>query len=201
LKSWRQEEEKFYRSVLNDSELYMSAIRLVRAIVDSLDDITDLNSLVSRYRLIDSSYVTPIAKALDSPQLVILNYDLAISAAFYLRSREILESKALAETEALVAKAREDGEEWVVIYDYETQSSGYTFFQRLEMHLSDGISLHIASELDLEKGRIFSVEPMVLDLKTGRVKQNSDPPDPRQEFATREDLMAKVVRLRAKYSN
>ena len=128
MKSWRQEEEKFYRYVLNDSELYMSAIRLVRAIVDSLDDITDLNSLVSRYRLIDSSYVNPIAKALDSPQLVILNYDLAISAAFYLRSREILEPKALAETEALVEKAREEGEEWVVIYDYETQSSDDTFF-------------------------------------------------------------------------
>ena len=200
MKSWRQEEEKFYHSVLSDTELYMGAIRLVRATVDSLDDVTDLDSLVSRYHHIDSSYVTPIAKALDLPQLVILNYDLALSAAFYLRSREILESQALTQTGALVAKAREEGEEWAVIYDQETERSGYTFFQRLEMHLPDGISLHIAGELDLEMGRIFSVEPMVLDLKTGRIKQDSAPPDPRQEFATREDLMVEVVRLRAKYS-
>ena len=198
--SWRQEEEKFYRSVLNDTQLYMGAIRLVRVIVDSLENVTDIDSLVSHYQHIDSSYVNPIAKTLDLPQLVILNYDLALSAAFYLRWREILESQALAETEALVKKARKEDEEWVVIYDHETERSGYTFFKRLEMHLPDGISLHIASELDLEKGRIFSVEPMVLDLKTGRIKQDSSLSDPRQEFATREDLMVEVARLRSKYS-
>ena len=68
------------------------------------------------------------------------------------------------------------------------------------MHLSDGLSLHIASELDFEKGRIYSLEPMVLDLKTGRIKNDSASPDPRQEIFTEEKLMSEVVRLREKYS-
>jgi len=68
------------------------------------------------------------------------------------------------------------------------------------VHLSDGISLHIASELDFEKGRVYSLEPMVLDLKTGRIKKDSASPDPRQEFLTKENLMSEVVRLREKYS-
>ena len=198
--SWRKDEEKFYRSVLNDTQLYMGAMQLVRLIVDSLEHDTDVDSLVSHYKQIDSSYVNPIAKTLDLPQLVLLNYDLALSSGFYIRWREILESQALAETEVLVAKARKNGEEWVVIYDNETERSGYSFFERLEMHLPDGISLRIASDLDLEKGRIFSVEPMVLDLKTGRIRQDSSPSDTRKEFTTKEALMVEVGRLRTKYS-
>ena len=178
----------------------MGAIRLVRAIIDSLQDITNLDSLVLRFQDIDASYVTPIAKGLDLPQLVMLNYELTLSVAFYLRSREILESQALSQTKDLVSKAREDGKEWVVIYDHETEHNGYSFFRRLEVHLSDGLSLHIASELDFEKGRIYSLEPMVLDLKTGRIKKDSASPDPRQEFLTKEKLMSEVVRLREKYS-
>ena len=53
---------------------------------------------------------------------------------------------------------------------------------------------------DFEKGRIYSLEPMVLDLKTGRIKKDSASPDPRQEFLTKEKLMSEVVRLREKYS-
>ena len=178
----------------------MGAIRLVRAIIDSLQDITNLDSLVLRFQDIDASYVTPIAKGLDLPQLVMLNYELTLSVAFYLRSREILESQALSQTKDLVSKAREDGKEWVVIYDHETEHNGYSFFRRLEVRLSDGLSLHIASELDVEKGRIYSLEPMVLDLKTGRIKKDSASPDPRREFLTKEKLMSEVVRVREKYS-
>ena len=104
----------------------MGAIRLVRGIIDSLQDVTNLDSLVLRFQDIDASYVTPIAIGLDLPQLVMLNYELTLSVAFYLRSREILESQALSQTKDLVGKALEDGKEWVVIYDHETEHNGYT---------------------------------------------------------------------------
>ena len=178
----------------------MKALRLVRVIVDSLKDITDMESLITRYREIDSSYVVPIAKRLGIPQLVVLNYELTLSVAFYLRGREVLESQALSRTAELVKKAKENGDEWIVIYDYKTEHNGYTFFRCLEMHIPDGISLHIASELDLEKGRIFSVEPMLLDSKTGRIKKDSYSLGPRQEFLTKKNLMSEVIQLRKKYS-
>jgi|TARA_B110000263_G_scaffold23239_1_gene18022 hypothetical protein len=178
----------------------MRALRLVRAIVDTLKDITALESLITRYQEIDSSYVVPIAKSLDMPQLVVLNYELTLSVAFYLRGREIAESQALSRTKDLVRKAKENGDEWIVIYDNKTEHNGYTFFRRLEMHIPDGVSLHFASELDLEKGKIFSVEPMLLDSKTGRIKKDSDSLGPRQEFLTKKNLMSEVIQLRKKYS-
>ena len=61
----------------------MGAIRLVRGIIDSLQDVTNLDSLVLRFQDIDASYVTPIAIGLDLPQLVMLNYELTLSVAFY----------------------------------------------------------------------------------------------------------------------
>ena len=179
----------------------MGALRLIRAIVDSLQDINDLDSLVLHYNKIDFNYVTPIAKTFDLPQLAVLDYGLALSAAFYLRSQEILKYCTQVEIENLVKKARKNGEEWVVIYDQKNERGGYSFFQRLEMHLPDGISLSFASELDWEKGHIFTLEPLLLDSKTGRIIKNSKPLDPRKEFSTKKELMAEVVRLRAKYSN
>ena len=92
----------------------MKALRLVRVIVDSLKDITDMESLITRYREIDSSYVVPIAKRLGIPQLVVLNYELTLSVAFYLRGREVLESQALSRTAELVKKAKENGDEWIL---------------------------------------------------------------------------------------
>ena len=80
----------------------MGALRLIRAIVDSLIDINDLDSLVLHYNKIDFNYVTPIAKTLDLPQLAVLDYGLALSAAFYLRSQEILKCCTQVEIENLV---------------------------------------------------------------------------------------------------
>ena len=168
--------------------------------MDSLSDVTTMESLISRYQEIDSGYVVPIAKSLEMPQLVVLNYELTLSVAFYLRGREIVESQALSRTEDFVSKAKENGDEWILIYDNKTEHNGYTFFNRLEMHIPDGISLHISSELDLEKGRIFSVEPMLLDSKTGHIKKDSDSLGPRQEFLTKKNLMSEVNQLRKKYS-
>jgi len=178
----------------------MKALRLVRAIVDSLKDITAMESLITRYQEIDPSYVVPIAKSLEMPQLVVLNYELTLSVAFYLRGREIVESQALSRTEDLVSKAKENGDEWIVIYDNKTEHNGYKFFSRLEMHIPDGKSIHFASELDLEKGRIFSVEPMLLDPKTGSIKKDSNSLGPRKEFITKKNLMSEVIQLRKKYS-
>ena len=97
-------------------------------------------------------------------------------------------------------ETKENGDKWIVIYDNETEHNGYTFFYRLEMHIPAGISLHISSELDLEKGRTFSVEPMLLDSKTGHIKKDSNSLGPRQEFQTKKNLMSEVIKLRKKYS-
>src|SRR5574341_840711 len=87
----RKIEDRFYRTVLNDPDTYMLAIRLVRAIADSLKSIADLDTLVDRFQRTSSDDVIPIADALNAPQVILLDYQLALGAAFYLRAQEIQE--------------------------------------------------------------------------------------------------------------
>ena len=195
----RSIEDRFYRAILNDSDSYMLGIRLVRAVADSLRSIVDLEMLVERFQQTGSDYVVPIADTLGAPQVLLLDYQLALGAAFYLRAQEIAEDRTTADVQARLAAARAQDQRWVVIDERETRRYGRTFFRRLEMRLSDGFSLYVASELDWEKGHIYVVEPLLLDPSTGRPRQGA-PPEPRQEFATREELMQAVEVLRKKYA-
>jgi hypothetical protein len=125
---------------------------------------------------------------------------LARDAAFYLRYQEILDTQDRARIQIKLAEARQQAAQWVMLYDSETKRQGRTFFQRLEMRLSDGLGLYTAVELDLEKGRVYVVEPIMLNPASGEPLRGVTPPDPRQEFASGEELVAAVARLREKYS-
>ena len=197
---WRAIEDRFYRQILNDPDLYMLGIRLVRAVADSLQEIDDLGTLVERFQRTGSDEAAAIADTLDAPQVVLLDCQLALGAGFYLRAQEIQERGARADFQARLADARARGLRWVALYDQETRRHGHTFFQRLEMRLSDGFSLRSASEMDWEKGRVYVLEPLLLDLATGLPRRGVPAPAPRQEFATRTALMDALDALREQYA-
>ena len=200
LAEWRTIEDRFYRQVLNDADLYMIGIRLVRAVADSLRTTTDLEALVERFQRSSSDDVALIADTLDAPQVVLLDCQLALGAAFYLRAQEIQQECARADFQTRMAAARAQGQRWVALYDQESRRHGHTFFQRLDMRLSDGFGLRSASEMDWEKGRIFVIEPLLLDPATGLPRRDLPVPEPRQEFATRAALALALEALREKYS-
>lgn len=199
LAEWRAIEDRFYRQILSDADLYMVGIRLVRAVADSLQTTGDLAALIERFERSSSDDVAAIADALDEPQAVLLDCQLALGAAFYLRAQELHQSQAQADFQARIADARARSQRWAVLYDQESRRHGHTFFQRLDMRLSDGFSLRSASEMDWEKGRIFVVEPQLLDLATGRPRRDLPAPEPRQEFTTRAALDLALAALREKY--
>jgi hypothetical protein len=174
---------------------------LVRALADSLTRVTEVEGLVKVYRDYDLDRVGLIAEELALSHLDFIDFELARDAAFYLRYQEILEAQDRARVQARLAEARAQAAQWVTLYDNETKRQGRTFFQRLEMRLPDGLGLYTAVELDWEKGRIYVVEPIMLDPATGEPRRGVAPPDPRQEFATREELVAAVAALREKYSD
>jgi hypothetical protein len=197
---WRKTEDKYYASVLNVPELYMAGIRLVRAVANRLSDVTTGEALLTAYRQSDVDFVAAVADELAVPQFAFLNYDLARDTAFYLRYQEILETQAETGAQTKIAEARAAGLDWVVLFDNETKSQGHSFFQRLEMHVLDGIGLYTAVELDWEKGRVYVVEPLVLDVDTGKPRPGITPPAPRQEFTSRTEMAAAVAALRETYS-
>ena len=192
----RKSEDQFYRLVLNDSDLYMLAIRLVRAIADSLPATTGLEALIERFQRSSTDDVIPIAEALDMPQVMVLDYQLALAAAFYLRAQEIQEQATQADFQSRLAAARTQGQSWALIYDHEQKRYGKLLFRRLEVRLADGLSLYTGSELDLEKGLAYTLEPIWLDLASGKPRQGLALPQPRQEFATREALLAASAAFR-----
>jgi hypothetical protein len=198
--AWRKAEDRFYQSALNMPEVYTDSIRLVRALADDLNHVVEAESLLEAYQNFDFNQVDLIAEKLALPHLDFIDFELARDAAFYLRYQEILETQDRAGIQAKLVEAQAEGAQWVTLYDNETKRQGRTFFQRLEMHLPDGLGLYTAVELDWEKGRVYAVEPIMLDPASGEPRRGVVPPDPRQEFATREELAAAVARLREKYS-
>ena len=195
----RKIEDRFYRTVLNDPEMYMLGIRLVRAIADSLKPISDLETLVEHFRRASSDDVVPIADALNAPAVLLLDYQLALGAAYYLRAQEIQEERGRAAMQGRIIEAQANGQNWVLVFNDEQTRYGKPFARRLEMRVSDGFSLYSGSELDLETGLVYVVEPMWIDLVTGKQRQDVTLAEPRQEFATHEAMMEAAAALRRKY--
>lgn len=200
LTTWRKAEDKFYGSVLSAPELYTSGVRLVRGIANTLADVETVEALLDAYPQTTISQVSEVAESLDIIHRDFLDYHLARDSAFYLRHREILEAQAKTEIEARIVEAQTLGDEWVTLYNTEQEGQGITFFQRLEMHIPDGLGIYSAIELDWEKGRVYVVEPLLLDPATGEPQRQTRPPDPRQEFSSREDMLVRLAALRQKYS-
>ncbi|MBE7551172.1 MAG: hypothetical protein HS126_08875 [Anaerolineales bacterium] len=198
--AWRKAEDRFYQAALNMPEVYADGIRLVRALASSLEQVVEANELVEVYQGYDLDQVGLIADKLALAHGDFIDFELARDAAFYLRYQEILDRQDQARVQARLAEAQAQGAQWVTLYDNETRRQGRTFFQRLEMRLPDGLGLYTAVELDLEKGRVYVVEPIMLDPATGDPRRGVAPPDPREEFRTREELAEAVARLREKYS-
>ncbi|NWG75131.1 MAG: hypothetical protein HXY24_11075, partial [Rubrivivax sp.] len=196
----RKAEDRFYQAALNMPEVYVDGIRLVRAIASSLDQMVEVNGLVEVYQSYDLDQVGLIADELALAHGDFIDFELARDAAFYLRYQEILDQQDQARVQARLAEARAQGAQWVTLYDNETRRQGRTYFQRLEMRLPDGLGLYTAVELDLEKGRVYVVEPIMLDPATGEPQREVTAPDPREEFRTREELEAAATRLREKYN-
>ncbi len=195
----RQFEDKFYRTVLNEPETYMLGIRLVRAIADSLKPITELDTLIARFQRTGSDDVIPVADSLNAPQVILLDYQLALGAAFYLRAQEIQEDNGRVAMRNRIMEAQACGQSWVVVFDYEQTRYGKPFSRRLEVRISDGFSVYSSSELDMNTGLIYVVEPMWIDLITGKPRQDMMSTEPRQEFATHAAMLEAVAALRRQY--
>jgi hypothetical protein len=200
LANWRKAEDKFYGAALSAPEIYTSGVQLVRGIANSLSEVESVEALLEAYADSSIQQVVDLAEALDIRHRDFLDYNLARAAAFYLRHREILEAQAKAGVEARLEEARRRGDEWVTLYHVEQEGRGVTFFQQLDMVLSTGVGIYSAIELDWEKGRMYVVEPMMLDPTTGEPRRESRPPDPRQEFTSLADMDEALAVLRKKYS-
>lgn len=196
----RKIEDDYYREVLGDAELYILGIRLVRAIADTLQSLTTVEKLITRFKRTGSDYVRPIAETLNTPRVMFINYQKALGAAFYLRVQELEENQAQSAWLQRVAEAGVQAAGWIVVYDLEQQRYGRKFAHRLEMHLPDGLSVRTWSDLDWEKGLVYIVEPLLLDPLTGKPRGDAKLTETSQEFTTLKEMRAAAQALKTKLS-
>jgi hypothetical protein len=190
----RRVEERCFRAIMSDSDLYMLGVRLVRAVADSLAQIDDLSVLCEHLQRSSSDDVIPIAAALGAPQVVLLDYQLALGAAYALRVQEIQEQQGRVALGARLQAARASGSSWALLHDVTTRRYGQSLFQRLEMRLADGMALRYGGELDWERGLVYFSEQLWLDPETALPR--SKVVEARREFGCAEELLAAVAALR-----
>jgi hypothetical protein len=191
--AWRRGEERLYPVVMVRPELYEWYVRLVRAIADELGDVRSEDALVNAYRE-RSSLAEDVAVRLELP-LSELDLPLARDAAFCLRHRDLVGELQREEARRRVERAREAGEEWVVVFEQSLR--GFQPPYRLvEMHVRSGRSIHSFVEQSADTARpVFGVEVIRLDPMSGDWMPDAEP-EAREEFDDPDVWRARVDALR-----
>lgn len=202
VRRWRVAEERLYPVVMLRPEVYQRYIELVRAVADELWSYVTPESLVAAYAKAPEIVAAVIARfgtAVDD-----LDVGLLAGAAFSLRYREVVADRNRKEAVERLEAARARGDEWVVLYETGRRPAGrppIPPYRRLEMHLPDGLGLHVFVEVDPETANpVYGVERVRLDPATGDwVDEGETDAASRQSFPTPERWQSAVEALRQLY--
>ena len=202
VRRWRTAEERLYTVVMVFPEHYERRIRLVRAVADELRSSSTAEELAGAYAR------APDLVASASRRLGLLREDvgdaeLVGDAAFSLRYGEVLEETQRGEAVRRAHAAREAGREWVVLYETGSPETALlATYRRLEMHLPDGVGLHVFVEPHPETMRaVYGVEAVQLDPASGDWVAESGLPAERETFAAREQWVEAVADRRRRYTD
>ncbi len=202
VRRWRTAEERLYTVVMVFPEHYERRIRLVRAVADELRSSSTAEELVGAYAR------APDLVARASQRLGLLREDVGDAevvgdAAFSLRYGEVLEETHRGEAVRRTRAAREAGHEWVVLYETGSPETALLApYRRLEMHLPDGVGLHVFVEPHPETMRaVYGVEAVQLDPTSGDWVGESVLPAERETFVARLQRAEAVAQRRRRYGD
>ncbi|MBW3601560.1 MAG: hypothetical protein KY434_02535 [Actinobacteria bacterium] len=202
VRRWRAAEERLYTVVMVVPEHYERRIRLVRAVADELRSSSTPEELAAAYPRAPDLVATASRRLGLLPEDV-GDVELVAGAAFSLRYGEVLEETHRDRAARRARTAREAGHEWVVLYETGSPETGLLApYRRLEMHLPDGLGLHVFVEPHPETMRaVYGVEAVQLDPASGDWVADSRLPAQRQTFAAREPWVEAVADRRRRYGN
>ena len=169
IRRWQAAESRLYPVIMVRPDLYEAVIATVRETVNSLQDIGDVEALVSVEAETPASVLRALAR-LGLPAAE-LNVALIAAASLSMRAAEIGSATARAQRTALIAAGRALDEVWVLLNETAKRDSHappYPPYHRLEMRLADGLGLHLYVELDPSTATpVYGLETVQLDLMTG----------------------------------
>ena len=137
---WNESERRLYPTATTNPDAYQSAVKLVRAVADSLADVTQLADLADRWEQ-RSAILDEAARTTGES----VAYGLAEATAgcgFAVRRRELLAEEAERRRRESIAAARQAGRTWAVIHEQGDLGSGLADpYQCMEMHLPTGLTV------------------------------------------------------------
>ena len=165
--SWRASEQSLYSIGGGDVERYQRAVRLVRAVVDDLLDVTSTDALVDRWP--EAGGIVTAAAERAGLTLGSLSVDQVAGAAFALRHGALQAEESRRARSELIAAAKAEGADWVVLHETGDPLAGFADpYGSTSMHLESGLAIVAAVQPDLTTGAaVHTLTVVRLDLRTG----------------------------------
>jgi hypothetical protein len=174
-------------------EVYARSLELVREIVAQLAPYGTVEGLADAFHRAGEIAASAIERSGAGTEGI--DVGLATAAAFAMRYRRIVASRAHDRALGRIEEARRAGRSWVTVVESGHEASGP--YYRLEMHLADARAVQASVDLDAETGeRRFHAEVVRLDPATGELLDDPGSGPPRT-FAEPELWAAALAELRA----
>jgi hypothetical protein len=196
LRRWRLGEERLYPVATVRPDLYQAVIGVVRALVDHLSTVPDLDALIVTFRTAgrDEELDAAGVSRLDlSPEI---DLDLVRDAAYQARARQLEVRAATERTATAIRRAKTAGEPTAVIWS-EGDKELWPPYRRVEMSVSTGNAVAVTTVMDPDTMMPrYALEALALDPENGEAL-DEEPLSPRREFTDPDEWRAAAEALRA----
>ncbi len=196
LRRWRLGEERLYPVATVRPDLYQAVIGVVRALVDHLSTVPDLDALIVTFRTAgrDEELDAAGVSRLDlSPEI---DLDLGRDAAYRARARQLEVRAATERTATAIRRAKSAGEPTAVIWS-EGDRELWPPYRRVEMSVSSGNAVAVTTVMDPDTMMPrYALEALALDPENGEAL-DEEPLSPRREFTDPDEWRAAAEALRA----
>lgn len=193
--AWRRAEARIYPTVMVNAMLYEQNLAIVRAVVDSLTDITTEDDLVAAWQERRDVVAEVMSRTMPSMG-PLMDRQAILDAAFCHRHRDITREQGKEIARRRLEEARVAGAEWVVLYEDVTPYGSHT----LEMHVASGRAIHASSTLDMENPvPTYEIEVVPLDPQTGHWIVDAPPLMPAKRYRSVQEWQARITQAKATF--
>ena len=168
LRSWDQAEARLFPTIMARPDVYQQSVTLIQRLLGRLrETCLDLPALVAAHER-GGDLVTDLAGEADTG----IQPDLVAAAACAMRYRELVASLAARGRLAALARARDQGQSWVVVEETgSADRAPFVPYQRIEAEAGTGRAVIISIEPDETLSRaVHRLDEGQIDLVTGALR-------------------------------
>ncbi len=168
LRSWDEAEARLFPTIMARPEVYQQSVSLIQRLLGRLrETCLDLPALLAAHER-GGDLVDELAEGAETG----IQPDLVAAAACAMRYRELVASLAAQDRLAALARARAQGQSWVVVAETGSEDRApFVPYQRIESEVGTGRAVIISIEPDETLSRaVHRLDHGQIDLATGALR-------------------------------